>query len=549
MDIINNKRLNSDDLKEVYHIQKKDSGKKKKVVPPDTIEIKSKKRNWCFVPVEPDFVNKTVLICVNDETEAGFDHSKFFDSLKETYELFQNIKGIELPSAFETTTLNNTGRKDSTLELSFSHFKSLQMLNHTLFLISLTEKETSIESNDSYTPQHPFLVQMYNTRGDLFDTQRTICFLKVVREWIVSSTDFCLDFNFLETPVFERIKKQESTRQLVLVNSLHKILNVIFCHHGGDAVSFSSFLHPGSIGMVILYHVLFVDSIDRIHWKLIEELGEFFKTHGLEEDSSSSTTHEIRSRHLSLAINFHKLDTLHRDENGYIVLTQRLDNFGTDYGFDALDFIIQLYSFICDPQLDNSTAMSLLCRISSSSIKPLKLKTMEEFANSLFTPFNESLVKRQEQKISIEVERSTGISSISRSEIENFKISLKDSTTESFLLEDDLVKEVLKQKKHKSKFIASFDPLEYTKAVRLQSNTKEPFVFSSSDTHYKLEALQLLPLYHFIMELEKTAIMKSRYCPQILLLKEFENPNIRFPFNLNSSKKIIYIDDIYLCRY
>jgi len=546
MDIINNKRLDTTDLKEACRFQKIYSGKKKRVVP-SPLEIEPKKRRWCFAPVEPDFANETVSI--RNETEAGYDHTLFFNSLKETYELFQNIKGIELPSVFETTTLNNTARKNSVLSLSFSHFRSLQMLNHTLFLISLAEKETFVESDNSYTPQYPFLVQMYNTRGDFFDTQRTICFLKIVREWLVSSVDFCPGLNSSETGVFERIKRQESNHQMVLVNSLHKILNVIFCYHGGDAVSFSSFLHPDSIGMVILYHVLFVDSIDRIHWKLIEELGEFFKTLDVEETPSPSVVHEIRSRHLSLAVNFHKLTNLPRDKNGHVILTQRLLNSDTEYGFNALDFVIQVYSFICDPQLNNAIAMSLLCYISSSFIKPLKVQNMEEFANNISTPFKERSAKRQEQKITIEVERSTGISSISKSEMEKFKNSLKDSTMESLLLQDDLAKEVFKQRKPACEFITSFDPLEYAKAVIVHSDTKKPSVFASSDTHYKVDALQMLSFYHFIMELEKTAIMKSRYCPQILLLKEFENPNTRFPFSLNSSKKVIYIDEIYLCRY
>lgn len=547
MDINVKKRLNNDEgLKEVCHFQKKDQGKRKRLITDVITEIDSRKRNWCFIPIQPNFGTKTVSICFND-SNTGFDPTMLLNSLKETYELFQNVKGIELPSVLEATTLQNTDKKTPALELNFSHFKSLQMLNHALFLISLAEKETGVESSDSYTPQYPFLVQMYNTQGDAFDTQRIICFLKTVREWVIASIKFCLELNFLKTPVFNRVKKQESEHQLILANSIHKILNVIFCYHEGDVVAFSSFLNPESIGMVILYHTLFMDSIDRIHWKLIEELDEFFKTVDIDDEPSSSVIYEIRSRHLALASNLQKLRSLPKDDHGCIILNQDSSSFEVDYGINPLDFIIQIYSFVCDPQLEVSIAMALLCYLQSSFVKPFKIKSMEDFANGLPTPFNKRFSKKQEQKIRIEVELATGISSISKQQVENFKSSLKSSSEKFF--ENELVEEVLKQKKSHCKYITSFDPFEYAKAIKVQSDSKKMSIFYSQDLCYKLDALQMLPFYHFIMELEKTAIMKSKVCPQILLLKEFEDPTIRFPFNLNSFKKIIYMDEIFLCRY
>jgi hypothetical protein len=490
-------------------------------------------KKWNFTPIRVEHLEGNTTIRFQSINERD-SRKYFFESLKETHCLFQDTKEMILPALIDLTTMDDVTEDEVVISLPTDQFNSMQILNYTRYLTSFVEEEVNRKCSPSYLPQYPFLFRMYNGCGDVLENQKMICFLKIAREWVIYGLKDSTNDSILHTKMDQRLKEETSREQLMLVKNLHKILDVIFSFHHGDASAFCRFFQPDAIGMVIVYHFLFMDLIDRIHWKLVEELDEFFKVFGRQEHMPIA--HGLRSRHLSLVTSLHRLKSLPVSKDGYIIFDDTLSRY--DINSTAVKF--QLYSLLCDPQMDCQVAMVVMSYINSRTILNDRVKQMEAFASEIQTPFNKGVIDNELRKISLDV---------------TFKIDTPMCSSEI----QTLGQAILSSKKQKSKTSKKhlmkssnmkdsdviFDPFLYLKM--LKTTPVEQNILHAPST--RIEPEYEAPFSFFIRELEKIIVMKSKYSPQLILWKDCNNPKIQFPLRLTSQKTCSYMDDVYLSRY
>lgn len=533
---IDRKRLmvEEDELKRFSSVLKKPKQiQKSKILQQEILDDFKSMNEWRFTPVLINQENDMVFIRfqIKDENDKRV---AFFESLKESYTFFQNTKGMLLPSLVGLTTMNTSSDSEVSISLHQDQFRSIQILNYTRYLISFVEENVNVKHKLQHTPQYPCLLKMYNSHGDPLEVQKLVCFLKVIREWVFFNVKKHLNRPESFRDITSRLKEETQDQQLNFIKHLHEFVNVIFCYFKGNVDVFNDFFKPESIGLSLVFHFLFMNSVDKIHYKFVEELGEFFRI--FDAGKERVVDHALRARHLSLVADIHMLRNAQLDENGYFDIDIECKR----QKMNPNAMKIQIYALVCDPEMNSATALSMLCYMTSSLMRESQNKRMRDFAGMFQTPYKQ------------------------RQDFVNLKnISTNIQTDSSLILDDESIKHVCEaifnseqeKRSSSSKIIepvalshdrkSTFDPMFYLKMIKKSPLEYNILVSGSS----RIEASHMSALFNFIRELEKNTIVNLKHFPQFFSYEEYDDPSLQLPLRLTSTKSCVYLNNVYLSKY
>lgn len=533
---IDRKRLliEGDELKRFSSILKKPKQiQKSKILQQEILDDFNSMNEWRFTPMLIKQENDTVFIRfqIKDENDKRL---VFFESLKESYTFFQNTKEMSLPSLVDLTTLIHSSDSEITISLHQNQFRSIQILNYTRYLASFVEENTDVKNKTHHMPQYPYLLKMYNSRGDPLEVQKLICFLKVVREWVFFNVKKHLNRPESFRDVTSRLKEETQDQQLNVIKHLHEFVNVVFCYFRGNVDIFNDFFKPESIGLTLVFHFLFMNSVDKIHYKFVEELGEFFRI--FDAGKEREIDHPLRARHLSLVADIHMLRNAQLDENGYFDLDIECQR----QKMNPNRMKTQIYALICDPDMSSSTALSMLCYMTSSLMKEYQNRQMRNFAAMVQTPYKQKQEFVSFKNISVSVQTDPSLildnESIKRVCDVIFTSEQEKKSSSSKILENDIPSQDKK---------TTIDPISYLKMIK--QAPLEPNILTSDSS--RIELSYMSALFNFVRELEKNTIINLKHFPQFFSYEEYDNPSLQLPLRLTSTKSCVYLNNVYLSKY
>lgn len=525
---LNKKRL-SEQKEELKTLP--DLSKRRRRLKPTFTKGRLSKKEWKFIPIvihHGEDENISIRFRIRNERDRD-DRALFFESLKESHCFFQNTKGFELPSIVDLTTPRSTTDDEVVIALPSKQFETLQMLNYTRYLVSFVGTNLRVKGLQEYVPQFPLLIRMYNSHSeDGLESQRMICFLKIIREWVIHNVKDFLTNDGKIQGINDRLKEETQEEQLSLAKNLHTLLNGIFRYFKEDTTRFAGFFQTESIGVMLIYHFLFVDLINRVDPKLVGELHEFFLHLGI-------GNHALRSRHLSLVLSINAMDEKKKD-----LICLDIDAKYNRVSAKPIVFKVQLYSLLCDIQMDPEVSMAVMCYLSSSVIVDSKREQMVEFASKLQTPYNKKQYQLQLREASLEMFLNP-TNSFDIQEAEKLSKMIISSQTEKKmdLIDHHASRPIPSSQKHG----ATFSPFSYSK------NLKKTSLPSSSSSSSRIEPIYMIAFFHFIRGLENNTIMKSKCNPQVLSCEEYNDLTNQFPIGLISPKTYAYMDNVYLSQY
>jgi hypothetical protein len=483
-----------------------------------------------FIPITVDYSGEMVNIeyeLTRENQGSGF----FLKTIDRIYTVFKSVATEVLPSFFDISQSIRESNGKGEITMNITGFRAIQMFNYTLHLISLAKPK----STGRDISQYPFLLQMYIGRKSPLEKQRLTCFAKIMREWVISSIELALNKNVFRESASERLTQTLSEDQMVLVRSLHKLLHVITIYHKGDCAAFLRFLNVQEIGMFIIYNFLFMSSIDKIHWRAIEELNDLFSA--LPDRHDDDNTHSLRARHSALVSTIPKLRGLKCDVDGYIDISPAAEK----YGINPVALKIQIYTLICDSRMNANVSMAILCYLTSSTLLPLRNRELTLFGETVITAFSRSL-KDQDTRRRIREIYETVSFSFDKKDILRIKSSLSDPAfSEIALVTDDYKPPLGFKGENKPERQPLIHYVEYLNMIK-QGPVEGNIFFSS---YMKTENPNLIGLSLFLSEMDRRIVTKSRSSPKIEW-KNYVNPEIQFPLSLNSQKDCIYMDEVFL---
>lgn len=533
---IDNKRLmiEEDDLKKFNSTSKRPKHmEKSKILQQNILSDFKHTKRWSFIPLSIFGRDQFVSVHFKIENEKNL-RSRFFESLKDSHEFFQNTKGALLPDLVNLTTMIESSDNEVVMSVHKDQFRSMQILLYTRYMISFTKENVDTENREFHMSQYPCLLKMYNGRDDVLETQKMTCFVKIIREWVIFNIKQSLNDSVFVKNGVNRFKEEVDDYQLNLAHNLHAIVDVAFRYFDGDVDTFSAFFKPESIGLIMVFHFLFMNSINKIHFNLVEELNDFFKI--FDEGKERLIDHGLRARHLSLVINANLLQKATLDENGYFDINRAC----AVQNIDPIAFKLQIYSLLCDPYMDTATSLSMLCYMTSPMMNELQNKRMRGYASMFQTPYKVKSALIDFKAISYDIFKETTLpfdaQDIKRIS-ETITISKKQKEASSSIF--------LKKKKSLRIKKKNTNPLAYFAMIKKTST--EHNILSSPST--RIDSIYLPALLNFLRELEKHTIMNYNHLPQFFSYDEYADPTLQIPLRLTSNGSCIYLNDIFLSKY
>jgi hypothetical protein len=454
--------------------------------------------------------------------------NRILKSIERIHSEFSTVAEEALPSFVDVIQSLRESNGKGFVTMTISQFRAIQVFNYAFHLMSFTSDINLQES----IPQYPFLIRMYNGLGDALENQRLECFARIIREWVIHSVKYSLNVQVSKSKSSSIISRD----QMTLVKALHSLLNTFLCFHHGDTSAFIKFISNDSIGMCIIYNFLFVSSVDKIHWRAIEELDEFFR---VSPDKRPDTrTRDVYSRHYDLVNSIPQLRNLKCDSDGFIAIDSVIEK----YNINPVSLKMQFYAIACDPFMDSTVSMAILCALTSTTINPIQRRRMVAFGSGLSTPFQQSF-KSQETRQKLQQIYTDVLFSFDEKEILTLKDNLAPSKAygDTVIDDKDELLSLLQEGSSSMKHHDVLNPLEYLEMLK-QTPTERNVLFSPST---RVNPMEMIGLSYFLMELDRRIVTKAKVSPLIFFWKEYSNPKIQFPLSLTSERSCIYMDEIY----